>query len=118
MNDAFYQPWVIVAPDGVVWYGEAKSEADAWARWIGAPYTEETERRKAGGWYCTTALLSWRKPGDTRAARPVEARESALRGDLAVSGVSIAENGEGPPRRILGDSTGCNVFPAVAHKRA
>jgi len=46
----------------------------------------------------------------------VETRESALRGDLAVSGVSIAVSGEGPPRRILGDSTGCNVFSAGAHK--
>jgi len=48
----------------------------------------------------------------------VETREGALRGDLAVSGVGIAENGEGFLRRSLGDSTGCNVFPAAAHKRA
>jgi len=48
----------------------------------------------------------------------VETRESALRGDLAVSGVGIAVSGEGPLRRILGNSTGGNVFPASAHKGA
>jgi hypothetical protein len=62
----FFQPWVVVAPEGVHWMGRAYNEADAWRIGLGYPDAEEIAWQKARGWYAAPATLSWKHPEDER----------------------------------------------------
>lgn len=56
------RPWVIVAPDGVLWLGHANSEAQAWKHALGWPSPAEIGERKAQGWYAAEATVTWKRP--------------------------------------------------------
>jgi hypothetical protein len=60
--DTFRQPWVVVAPDGVHWLGEADGETQAWRYALGWPDTAEVEDAKSKGWYAAPATLKWKRP--------------------------------------------------------
>lgn len=56
------RPWVVVAPDGVVWIGHAQDEAYAWTIALGWPDEAEINYRKADGWYAAPANVTWSRP--------------------------------------------------------
>ena len=63
--DQMLMPWVVVAPEGVHWIGQAWSERDAWRIGLGYPDEAEVEWHKGQGWYAAQATLSWRDPRQT-----------------------------------------------------
>jgi hypothetical protein len=62
LGEKFRQPWVVVAPDGVHWLGEASDEAGAWNVALGWPDQGEIDWHKTAGWYAAPATLTWKRP--------------------------------------------------------
>ena len=56
-------PWVVVAPEGVVYLGLHQSENEAWQVALGWPPEEEIFNRRKEGWYAAQATTTWKKPG-------------------------------------------------------
>lgn len=63
MKDRLNDPWVVVAPYGVVFLGYAADEERAWAY-----ATQSFQPRssvvyyKSQGWYAAKATVTWQKP--------------------------------------------------------
>ena len=60
--DTLTLPWVVVAPSGVHWLGQASDEAQAWTVALGWPDDEEVAEHKRDGWYAAQATVTWRDP--------------------------------------------------------
>lgn len=53
--------FVIVSPKGPYYTGLHVSEESAWTACFYWPSDEEIAERKAAGWYCAEATLTWKK---------------------------------------------------------
>ena len=63
MKEKIYEPWVIVAPDGLRWLGLALNEHDAWQHGLGWPDQKEiNDHKEQLAWYAVKADLKWSKP--------------------------------------------------------
>ena len=54
--------YVIVSPEGLVYVGLHKEEADAWRIFLGWPTVGEVREKIAQGWYCAKATITWQRP--------------------------------------------------------
>lgn len=55
-------PWVVVAPDGVVYIGLHDDEDSAWRVALGWPDAAEIAEKKRAGWYAAQATTTWTRP--------------------------------------------------------
>lgn len=54
-------PYVVVAPEGLVYVGLHTDEDDCWQIFLGWPSEAEIENAKKLGYYCTTATVSYNR---------------------------------------------------------
>lgn len=54
--------YVIVGPEGLAWVGLHPDEAHAWSTCLGWPSDAEIAERKAAGWFCVQAQVTWQAP--------------------------------------------------------